>query len=47
MHEENEIYKILFEKRERGLKNIIEGVNLFKVHCINLGNYHSEAPLYY
>jgi hypothetical protein len=23
------------------------GVNLFKVYCMHIWNYHSEAPLYY
>jgi hypothetical protein len=26
---------------------LIEGVNLLKVHCTHLWNYHNEAPLYY
>jgi hypothetical protein len=28
-------------------ENIMERVNLFKVHCIHIWNYHNEIPLYY
>jgi hypothetical protein len=27
--------------------NIIEGVNLFKVHCTHIWNYHNETPTFY
>jgi hypothetical protein len=30
-----------------GVKEYIEEVNLFKVHCMHLWNYHNETLLYY
>jgi hypothetical protein len=33
------------EGREGGNGNIMEGMNLFKVHCTHVWNYHSEVPL--
>jgi hypothetical protein len=41
----------LFKKRKReemgGYGNIIERVNLFKVHCTYLRHYRNETPLYF
>jgi hypothetical protein len=34
-------------RRERENGNVIEGVNLFKVHCIYVWNDYNEMPSYY
>jgi hypothetical protein len=46
----NETHQILLEKGKGGVrevKNIIEGVNLFKVQGMHIWNFHNETPLYY
>jgi hypothetical protein len=41
-------YKLSEKQEEAGGKaNVTEGVNLFKVHCTKIWNYHNETPLYY
>jgi hypothetical protein len=40
----NETHQILFENEKKGYK---KGENLFKVHCMNLWNFHNATPLYY
>jgi hypothetical protein len=43
----NETHHTLFKKggrAERGDRNIMEAVNLFKVYCTHVYNYHSKTP---
>jgi hypothetical protein len=35
------------ERKERVNGNITEGVNLFKLHCTHVWNYHDEILSYY
>jgi hypothetical protein len=46
-YEDSIMKHTLFEKeRRRSRKNgkIMDGVNLFKIYCIHIWNYHSETP---
>jgi hypothetical protein len=39
------VYHTLFEEgREKGARNIMEGVNWFIAHCLCVWNYHNEIP---
>jgi hypothetical protein len=33
-------------KEERGIKRVIEGVNMIKVHYMHIWKCHNETPLY-
>jgi hypothetical protein len=48
-HKNKTTCQILLEKGGGGRVNwdIMEAVNLFKVHCIHTWNYHNEAPSNY
>jgi hypothetical protein len=37
----------VWERRKRASGNLVEEVNLFKVPCMCVWNFHNEIPLYY